>query len=106
MKLYATVTSERATKGQGGEYLDIDIKNSDKMVVATIKVRPDRLNGQSITVWHDSRTDVRVHKDSAWNRDIYETPYQQGKTKGEKQKGEKCAICGQPTNGISCCIPL
>jgi hypothetical protein len=25
MKLYATVTSERATKGQGGEWLDIEI---------------------------------------------------------------------------------
>lgn len=79
MKLYATVESERARKGQGGEWLDIEIKNGDKLCVALIKVRPDRSNGQSITVWHDGKTDVAVHKDSAWNREIYDCPYQKAK---------------------------
>ena len=96
MKLYATVTSERASKGQGGEYLDIEIKNEDKMCVAVVKVRPDRLNGQSITIWHDGKTDVSTHKDSAWNREIYDSPYQVAKgekKKGECKHGQAAAIC-------------
>jgi hypothetical protein len=39
MKLYATVTSERASKGQGGKYLDIVIKDAYKDVIGNIKVR-------------------------------------------------------------------
>jgi|TARA_R100001530_G_scaffold1410_2_gene2568 hypothetical protein len=38
MKLYATVASERASKGQGGEHLDINIYDSNKNVCATLKV--------------------------------------------------------------------
>ncbi len=41
MKLYATITSERATKGQGGEWLDINIKESRKVTFAVIKVRKE-----------------------------------------------------------------
>lgn len=66
MKLYATVTSERASKGQGGEYLDIEIKNELQIVFASIKVR-----GQSIELWYDGESEVKAYKDSAWNRDIY-----------------------------------
>lgn len=41
MKLYATVTSERASKGQGGnEYLDIEIKDDNKEIIGKIHVRP------------------------------------------------------------------
>lgn len=79
MKLYATVTSERASKGQGGEYLDIEILEENKEVIAQIKVRNYRF-GHSITLWHGNKTDVRTFKDVAMNK------------KGEKQKGEtrKC----------------
>ena len=39
MKLYATTTSERATKGQGGnDYLSIDVQNEDKESILTIKI--------------------------------------------------------------------
>ena len=44
MKLYATVASERATKGQGGnEYLDIDIfvgSRDNSVTLARFTVRP------------------------------------------------------------------
>lgn len=39
MKLYATVTSERASKGQGGEWLDIEVLNEHQRIVARIEVR-------------------------------------------------------------------
>jgi len=38
MKLYGTITSERASKGQGGEYLRIDILNKNKKRVAILYV--------------------------------------------------------------------
>lgn len=90
MKLYGTVTSERASKGQGGEYLDIELKNELKIVFASIKVR-----NQVIEIWHDGETEIKSFKDSAWNREIYE--YQ--KTRGERQKGDRVncvctAACG------------
>lgn len=41
MKLYATTTSERATKGQGGnEYLLIDILGEEGVRILQIKVLP------------------------------------------------------------------
>lgn len=42
MKLYATTTSERASKGQGGEWLDINIKDERKVTFAIIKVRKEK----------------------------------------------------------------
>lgn len=39
MKLYATTTSERASKGQGGnDYLHIDIINENRQPLATIDI--------------------------------------------------------------------
>ena len=38
MQLYATVTSERATKGQGGKELMIEIMGDNKEVIARIQV--------------------------------------------------------------------
>lgn len=45
MKLYATVSSERATKGQGGnEYLNIDVKNEAEVVILSVRAFPSGLN--------------------------------------------------------------
>ena len=88
MKLYATTTSERASKGQGGEYIDIELKDSEKICFATIKVRADRQDGHSVTIWHDGQTSTSTHKDSAWNKELSE----HRKQKGKKQKGE-CENC-------------
>ena len=38
MKLYATTTSERASKGQGGNYVTIEITNEKKEVIAILSV--------------------------------------------------------------------
>ncbi len=49
MKLYATVTSERASKGQGGnDYLDIDIfcgTTANSVTLARLTVRPSETGG-------------------------------------------------------------
>ena len=44
MKLYATVTSERATKGQGGNWLEIEILGENKKLLGIIKVFPQDKN--------------------------------------------------------------
>ena len=42
MKLYATTTSERATKGQGGnKYINVDITTEDGRKILKISVYPD-----------------------------------------------------------------
>ena len=48
MKLYATTTSERASKGQGGEWLDIEIMGHDKIVIARVLVRISEEHGYTV----------------------------------------------------------
>lgn len=84
MKLYATVTSERASKGQGGNHLDIDIFTTgpDK-ATHHVKVREDKQTGNILvdfcaTYFGKTRVIAR------------ECIYIGTETKGERQKGEKC----------------
>ena len=60
MKLYATVTSERASEGQGGnKYLDIIITGDKKREVAQFTIVPDddgyfllmRMKGERVQEW-------------------------------------------------------
>lgn len=84
MKLYATTTSERASKGQGGEYLEIDITNDKKEQLAYISVKII-----------DKKPVIRIY----WNLDKIDEPDLTGEyldeainisrtTKGKSQKGE------------------
>lgn len=85
MKLYATVTSERATKSQGGQ----------KYVQANLTV--DRTHVISITLKAEGE-DVEV-----WETPAKGSPILLKTIKGKRQKGEclhdwdsygKCAMCG------------
>lgn len=86
MKLYATVASERATKGQGGnDRLEIDIfmgsaKNSVKIIEGSI-----RKEGEGYTVY--ITTLGQGDREQCIDTFI--------KEKGEKQKGERveCSHC-------------
>lgn len=85
MKLYATVTSERASKGQGGnEYLDIDINaNGEGQPTHRVVIRKNK-------------DGVYVQMFAQFSGKWYpmtkpEQPYAQiflNEEKGEKQKGE------------------
>ena len=47
MKLYSTVTSERASKGQGGnDFLHISVRDEGKKEIASIKAKPIYVNGE------------------------------------------------------------
>jgi hypothetical protein len=81
MKLYATTTSERATKGQGGnKYLDIIINlyNDDRY---SIKVDKDKL--LFLERGYSEPLLTRYHKDI-----IKQEEQRLDYIKGKKQKGE------------------
>lgn len=52
MKLYATTTSERATKGQGGnEFLQILLTSDNAENIAKINMYYDKANSQIVTTF-------------------------------------------------------
>lgn len=82
MKLYATTTSERAMKGQGG----------NKMVNIALYIE-DRKNPRFrmfVTSRDDGSTDVVL---SDMNKPFPNQVFQEN-IKGEKKKGE-CSCCGE-----------
>ena len=81
MKLYATVSSERATKGQGGnEYLLIDILNErkDKVLQLHITNAKSHLRGEHINFY--------IYNPKAEYIDISQNDFIE--TKAKNQKGE------------------
>lgn len=84
MKLYATITSERATKGQGGnEYLDIVIKSKlgkkdTPYLIATLQVIPvPTVNSETIRLF--------IKRKDCWEWIATE---EMKETKAKRQKGE------------------
>lgn len=96
MKLYATTTSERARKGQGGnDYLNIVIRNEKQQPIAHMTFYPDVPH--RITLLDSEEWDV----DSvAWIGTDDDTKDQSigmyKPQKGEKQKGEMIAGVDYP----------
>lgn len=87
MKLYATTTSERATKGQGGnKFISIDLmtgSTKESEIFATIRLN---IINNVYTLWLDGE----IVKE----RGIFEDGLMETRTKGERQKGELCENCG------------
>lgn len=92
MKLYATVTSERASKGQGGnEYIAIQLKDEGKKIILTIAMDFDALGQWHIAkVFGEYRACYELEKKAIEGQEIaiYEAE------KGERQKGKRtCKQC-------------
>jgi hypothetical protein len=80
MKLYATTTSERASKGQGGnKYLDIIIRNELSQIIGNVFIQPD--NHMEIILRDDIISDISTEKE------IKIKTFSE-MDKGNKQKGE------------------
>jgi hypothetical protein len=78
MKVYATVRSERATKGQGGKTLHVEIMDESKLPVIEFNVKH---NGEKTILegtYKGSQANVYLESEENIAR----------KKKGEKQKGE------------------
>jgi hypothetical protein len=83
MKLYATTTSERATKGQGGnDYLEINLFINDRnQPQFRLRVMNDKLIGQTYI-------SLQSYHFKQWH-DVYSnTLFENIEPKGNKQKGE------------------
>ena len=82
MKLYASVTSERATKGQGGnERLFIDLSNENKDIILSINCWIDGDYAEiAIKNWLDEKTGNVQQVQRFKNIRV--------STKGNKQKGD------------------
>lgn len=127
MKLYATITSDRASKGQGGNkelVINITVGNISRREIANIVLRTnggslgyDEKNMYALEYYPVNRNkggrivldkgDIEESGLKKCNNHVGWCAEHQTRhdTKGKRQKGE-CAICKQPTDGISCCIPL
>lgn len=91
MKLYATITSERATKGQGGnEFLEVKIKDEGSYPLYIMRIYPKTgIKPLKLLLW----------KDKSVKLEEVETLENEKKLKGEKQKGEKCKLCNNDVYG-------
>lgn len=86
MKLYATTTSERASKGQGGnDYIEINITDEDKDLIATIGLKPKRFINDTYIVqigYNGHFTSLKAHDMAEESGDFWGI-----KQKGNKKKG-------------------
>lgn len=81
MKLYATVSSERASKGQGGnKYLEIEVKNEEAQRIALMHFWPS--------------SDGVAHRMTFQEGLSVDIDYQRFETKGNKKKDEVCRYHG------------
>lgn len=106
MKLYATVTSERASKGQGG----------NREIVIDLTIDPIKRKTVGRVVMHWGEAGDGDHKGYT----IYYYPistecqgqkFHDGRVllyqeKGEKQKSENCQVCGKDINTPNGACPV
>ena len=90
MKLYATVTSERASKGQGGnEYLRIAINILDEKKPSFLFIAKDNGNGEIDISFHSIEFQKSLLRYTT-------TFFYNVEPKGKQQKGEICGMCKTP----------
>jgi len=75
MKLYATTTSERASKGQGGKHLDIQLQGENRQELGVIALRYEATKQEYYALY------IR-------NGIIQSIFHIEKETKGKRQKGE------------------
>ena len=87
MKLYATVSSERASKGQGGNnYLDIEVRGDKQQPIARMVIEQGEL-GPTLEI--------------IYSKNEFEAPIItriKGENKLEDITREACGMCGKPKN--------
>ena len=85
MKLYSTTTSERASKGQGGnQFLSIDINDELNQVIAHIYVKDLENGNGEITINNFIRGQHTTDKFRLYSKKIVKA------IKGKQKKGDKC----------------
>lgn len=96
MKLYATTTSERASKGQGGNdrlYIDVNIGDIKNMFTFQINRSPT-LKGYMVTATYKNKKIL--------DEIVYHCYEEENKSKGKQKKDEVCKH-GQPQATCATC---
>jgi len=99
MKLYATTTSERASKGQGGnEYIVADF-SVNREIIGQIELYlydDAKHYGTDNNEWVLKFRNGSDKEDNDWEILAQDNiPNKLAQTKGKKQKGEICRHCGK-----------
>lgn len=89
MKLYATTTSERASKGQGGNSLEIIITNEEKANIATINAHYMKETGNVLITFVPLDCQELSGKDCDKININTKTKRYIHKIKGKQQKGKQ-----------------
>lgn len=98
MKLYATTTSERASKGQGGNKqltVNLKIDPEKRMEIGNVVMKYDKDDGYEVYYYpiNENCTDQELNGGRVL---LY-------KTKGKRQKDEKCECGNYPmTDTMNC----
>lgn len=92
MKLYATVRSERATKGQGGKWLDIEVLGEHKQPIARMIIKAGEIQPSLEIIYTKSEFEAPII--TRQTRQLERARYE---PKGNKQKDETrfCALCDE-----------
>jgi hypothetical protein len=77
MRLYAKTTSDRASKGQGGEWLDIEIAGENRLTIGKIEAR-------DCGEYYSLKLSTPYNEGDALKRRVGELRIK----KGKRQKGE------------------
>lgn len=111
MKLYATTTSERASKGQGGNkqiIIDLQIDPLERMEIGRVTMNYDKDTGYTVYYYpiNENCVDQKINsgrvllyqskKESEIKMLVKAHDLANEKIKGNKQKGEMCEMedCG------------
>ena len=100
MKLYATTSSERATKGQGGQWLDIKITDKDKKTLLDMRLEYENEKLKAV-VYTSTRCISKEFSDMYTSKPLF------SEVKGKQQKGETCKICDgllSDTGSMQCAL--
>ena len=92
MKLYATITSERASKGQGGKWLEIEILDENKRILGIIKVFPPDKNNPYGLISHNWLVDTREGWQVRGDGILEAKDTEVRDDRGKQQKGEKVYV--------------
>jgi len=94
MKLYAATTSERATKGQGGEYITFELKDEKRLTALTLQFESD--NGEILPQVMGGTPELLLALQNEVNQAVNSLEWD--KTQG--QEGNITCECGKSFYGL------
>lgn len=93
MKLYASISSERATKGQGGRYLHIEVQDESKNMISKLLIESGADGLTYMT--------LKNHSDKIVFRNVTTNPRACPNGHAKTKENGVCVTCGYNTLGLT-----